>query len=154
MITHSIAKPRHEAWSGFSGKMIVLILILAGVSSPSFAQVPQSTFMIKGTVTTSEDGAVLPGANIYLKNTQIGTTSDGDGNFEFPKKLTAGDILVFSYIGYVTQEITVNDQTTNLNVVMVFDAVAAYGALSESEPLAVESPRSIRKLFRKAKSGI
>ncbi|MDC3132785.1 TonB-dependent receptor [Flavobacteriaceae bacterium] len=56
---------------------------------------------------TSEDGP-LPGATIIIKGTNNGTTSDFDGNFNL--KVTDGDVLVVSYVGFTTQEIRVEDQ--------------------------------------------
>src|SRR5262245_41013045 len=125
MITLSILKPSYEAWSGFARKAVLLILLLTGVSGSMFAQVA-GNITIKGKVTTADDGKGLPGTSIYLKQSQTGTTTDTNGNFEFPKKLKAGDVVVFSYIGYATQEITVQEQMTTLDVEMVFDSVSAF----------------------------
>lgn len=71
---------------------------------------------ISGTV-TDENGTPLPGASIVEKGTINGTQTDFDGNF----KINVGDsnaVLMVSYIGYTTQEIPLNGQTT-LSVVMV-----------------------------------
>lgn len=63
--------------------------------------------IIKGKVKDSFD--VLPGANIVLKGTGIGTQTDFDGNFsiKIPNKKAKSTILVISYLGYETQEIDV-----------------------------------------------
>ena len=63
--------------------------------------------IIKGKVKDSLD--VLPGANIVLKGTGIGTQTDFDGNFsiKIPNKKAKSTILVISYLGYETQEIDV-----------------------------------------------
>jgi len=55
-----------------------------------------------------ETGQGLPGVTIVVKNTQLGTTTDVDGSFriEAPTEKT---VLVFSFVGYLTQEIEVND---------------------------------------------
>ncbi|NQX84526.1 MAG: carboxypeptidase-like regulatory domain-containing protein [Flavobacteriaceae bacterium] len=74
------------------------------------ADFQQKTITVKGTV--KENGMPLPGVSIHLTGTSLGTTTDFDGNFEFPKKLKKGDILVFNYIGFKTQKITI-DTTTN-----------------------------------------
>lgn len=73
---------------------------------------------ISGAV-TDLDGTPLPSVNIVEKGTKNGSTTDFDGNFKI--NVTKGAILVFSYIGYQTQEITIQDQT-NIKVVMVFDS--------------------------------
>jgi hypothetical protein len=62
--------------------------------------------IVKGAV-KSEDGETLPGVSIYLKNGETGTTTDANGQFQFPAKLKEGDVLYFSFIGYDTQQYTV-----------------------------------------------
>ncbi len=62
---------------------------------------------ISGRVTDSESGEGLPGVNILVKETTTGTVSDVNGNY----KLTIGDdatTLVYSSIGYATQEIEIS----------------------------------------------
>ncbi|WP_041295581.1 carboxypeptidase-like regulatory domain-containing protein [Dokdonia sp. 4H-3-7-5] len=58
---------------------------------------------ISGTV--SDDGEPLPGANILIKNSVVGTQSDFDGNYEI--KAAATDTLVFTYVGFKSKEILV-----------------------------------------------
>lgn len=74
---------------------------------------------ISGVITAEEDGFPIPGANVIVKGTTIGASSDFDGNYTI-KDVPPGSTLVFSYIGFVTQEIVVNTAAT-LNVVMVTD---------------------------------
>lgn len=71
---------------------------------------------VKGTVITSKDGLPLPGASVVLEGTSIGTQTNFDGYFEFPKKLKKGDILVFSYVGMETKKITIHDTKSSLNI--------------------------------------
>ena len=68
---------------------------------------------------TDEQGSGIPGVNIYVKGTTTGTISDIDGNYtiEVPDEES---ILVFSYVGYVKQEIQVGDQS-EINVSMKSD---------------------------------
>ncbi|QKZ15249.1 SusC/RagA family TonB-linked outer membrane protein [Spirosoma sp. KUDC1026] len=65
---------------------------------------------ISGKVTSSEDGSGLPGVSIQVKGTTRGTTSDADGNYRL--NTAPGSRLVFSFIGYRSQEITVANQST------------------------------------------
>ncbi len=66
---------------------------------------------MSGRVTSSEDGAAVPGANVLEKGTSNGTTTDTDGNFKI--NVSSGEaILSFSFIGFVSQEVTVGNQTT------------------------------------------
>ncbi len=53
-------------------------------------------------------GHPLPGANIYIKNSSGGAVSDFDGNYSL--NADTGNILVFSYIGYVTKEVELNNE--------------------------------------------
>lgn len=68
---------------------------------------------------TGENGEGLPGVNIQIKSTQRGTTTDGNGAY----RISVPDrnaVLVFSFIGYVTQEAAVGSQST-VNVTLATD---------------------------------
>ena len=86
---------------------ILLVLLFLGITSIANAQ------EVTGTV-VDEQSVPLPGVSIIIKGTSTGTTSDFDGNY----KLNAvnGDILVFSYIGYNTKEVTVSGGTLNVTL--------------------------------------
>ena len=77
----------------------------------------QST--VTGTVTEQSSSQPLPGVNILIKGTTTGAATDFDGNYQ----ITAnnGDVLVFSYIGYTTLEITYTGQSP-VNAQLVEDA--------------------------------
>ena len=77
---------------------------------------------VTGTVSDSETNEPLPGVNVVVKDTTIGTNTDFDGNFSI-EGVSSGDVLVFSYLGFKTQEITVGD-ASNLDVSLVADAEA------------------------------
>jgi TonB-dependent starch-binding outer membrane protein SusC len=64
---------------------------------------------IKGTI-RDDAGAAVPGANIIIKGTTSGTTSDANG--EFSIKASSSDVLVISFIGYKTREIVAGNQTS------------------------------------------
>ena len=63
---------------------------------------------VTGTVVSSTDGMPLPGVAIVVKGTTNGTATDFDGNFTL-NKISKGDILQISYLGYITQDLTVGD---------------------------------------------
>ncbi len=73
---------------------------------------------INGTV-LDEDQAPIPGVNVLVKGTSNGTTTDTNGRFalDVPDE---NSVLVFSFIGYTTQEVQVGSQTS-INVTMVTD---------------------------------
>ena len=70
---------------------------------------------LTGTVTDAADGSTIPGVTVVIKGTTTGAVTDIDGKYSLKAK--KGDLLVFSYVGYTTQEITLADQKT-LNVVL------------------------------------
>lgn len=75
--------------------------------------------VVKGTVTEQSTSIPLPGVNVIIKGTTTGTTTDFDGNYQIAAN--NGDIIVFSYVGYATQELTYSGQS-NLNVQLAEDA--------------------------------
>jgi TonB-linked SusC/RagA family outer membrane protein len=59
--------------------------------------------MVTGKVTSSDDGSALPGVNVVLKGTTNGAVTDSDGSYRLNVP-SAGGTLVFSFIGFQTQE--------------------------------------------------
>lgn len=82
---------------------LLLILILLPLSS-IFAQ----DITISGVVTDKE-GITLPGVSVSVKGTTRGTITDIDGNFNI--HTSKGETLLFSFVGYKTQEITVSSNS-------------------------------------------
>ncbi|WP_170982720.1 TonB-dependent receptor [Dyadobacter frigoris] len=82
---------------------------------------PSLLFRISGTV-ADDKGEALPGVTVLLKGSQAGTTTDESGKFnlEFADE---NAVLVFSFVGYVSQEIRVGKQT-KLNIVLHVDIKA------------------------------
>ncbi|MBA4053653.1 MAG: SusC/RagA family TonB-linked outer membrane protein, partial [Marivirga sp.] len=74
---------------------------------------------ITGTVTSQEDGTTLPGVNVVLKGSTVGTVTDAEGKYRLGVPQTGGT-LVFSFIGLTTQEIEVGERTT-IDIVMGLD---------------------------------
>ncbi len=70
---------------------------------------PPLAIRISGRV-TDEKGEGLPGVNIIVKGTQQGTTTTVDGNFQIDVP-NGNSILIFSFVGYVSQEIAVGSKT-------------------------------------------
>lgn len=76
------------------------------VQSATTMEVKQSQeFLVKGVVKDAT-GEPLIGVNIAIKGKTVGTVTDLDGNFSL--NVRQGDVLVFSYVGYAQQELTVN----------------------------------------------
>lgn len=112
----------------------ILILLLFSFSAISFAQ----NVDVKGTITEGSSGQPLPGVNILIKNTSRGATTDFDGIFTI-NEVPINSVLVISYLGYVSQEITVvnsdpinivlQEDTETLNEVVVI----GYGSQTKKE---------------------
>ena len=109
-----------ESW-----KCIVLILFCVTMSNAQ---------SVSGTVTA--DGQPLPGATVLLKGTTKATSTDLDGKFTVAA--AAQNILVFSYIGYATKEVSVGSKK-QINVVLESDnkldevVVIGYGTQRKSD---------------------
>ena len=74
---------------------------------------------LTGTVTEQSTSIPLPGVNVVIKGTSTGTATDFDGNYRID--VNNGDVIVFSYIGYQSLEMTYTGQS-NLNVQLTEDA--------------------------------
>ena len=70
------------------------------------------TKLIEGTI-VDDTKMPLPGVNVLIKGTNIGTQSDFDGNFSI--KVKQGDVLIFFYVGMETKQVIISD-FKNLNI--------------------------------------
>jgi TonB-linked SusC/RagA family outer membrane protein len=84
----------------------VLVLGLFFVLASGYAYAQR---MVSGTVSDSENRG-MPGVNVIVKGTSSGTTTDSDGKYAVD--MGNGTVLVFSFIGYVTQEIDVGARSS------------------------------------------
>ncbi|MCH7612499.1 MAG: SusC/RagA family TonB-linked outer membrane protein [Candidatus Marinimicrobia bacterium] len=69
---------------------------------------------VSGTVSDAKTGEPLVGTSVFVKGTFIGTTTDVRGAFSI--EADPGDILMVAYIGYKTQEITVNGDVLDISL--------------------------------------
>jgi hypothetical protein len=121
-------------------QLLGVLMITALFSSPIYAQNKDTTtatvsnqqLTVKGKV-ADEKGPLL-GVNIILKGSNIGVMTDENGEFTFPKSLSSGDILVFSYLGYEKQDIKIDAKTTYINLIMSTDLIEMMGAPSSDKP--------------------
>ena len=95
------------------------LILCALLGGPTLATA-QTT--VEGTVIDAEDESPLPGVNVRVQNTQIGALTDADGQFtiELPEGRRT---LVFSFVGFSTQEFTVPEGETEIEVTMEPDIV-------------------------------
>ena len=114
-------------------KLLKHLLALAGILFMGALYAQEKT--VTGTITDG-NGQPLPGANVLVRGTTTGTQSDFDGNYTI--QATATDVLIFSYIGFTAQSISVGDKN-NIDVTLVEDAalldevvVTGYGSQSRA----------------------
>jgi TonB-linked SusC/RagA family outer membrane protein len=101
-------------------------------------EVVPEDIMVNGTVYTSEDETALPGVSVVLKGAGRGTTTNVNGTFSLGVP-DAQSVLVFSFVGYETQEIVVGNNT-NLTVNLKVDnklleevVVIGYGTVKKGD---------------------
>jgi len=86
-------------------RQLFLSIVFVCITTQLFAQ----QFTVTGSVYDANINDVLPGVNVFVKNTNNGTSTDFDGNFSL-SNVSVGDVLVFSYISFTTKEIVVTNQ--------------------------------------------
>ena len=91
-------------------RKLILIAVLAGVSSIWTAHAQQPIHIVRGQVLDAQTGESLPSANIRIEGTYRGTITNADGVFEIAIQAVPAE-LVFRYIGYETQRRTITDRS-------------------------------------------
>jgi len=134
-----VQKPAFQ--SGGIIKIVLLNLLLFG-SFASFAVNDRTHVLadriVRGKIVDSNDKTPLPGVNVIVKGSGIGTSSDASGNYEISVPSEAS-ILVFSFVGFTSQEVTVGNQST-LDINLASDSkalsevvVIGYGTVKKSD---------------------
>lgn len=104
------------ARQGLPAVMLAILLVVGNTHATGLYEKrlnsvnPIADQPVKGKVIT-QDGSVLPGVNVVVKGTRSGTTTDGFGNYSLSVPDGGNVVLVFSYIGYVTQEVALGNRT-------------------------------------------
>lgn len=98
-----------------------LSVVVAGFLSLDFFVNEAQAQDVSGTVVTEADGIPLPGVNVVVQGTDIGTVTDAEGNYEITVP-SLQETLVFSFVGYQTEEIAI-DGRTNIDVEMTSLAI-------------------------------
>lgn len=129
-----------------------------GASAKREAMADKKVFrqVVTGTVLDSEDGRGLPGVNVTIKGTNIGTVTDEEGRYQIPMD-SLNDGLLFSFIGFESRE-AVPGSTLNLDVTLSPDVsqlsevvVVGYSPTKEPEELPViemAAPAGGRKAYK------
>ncbi len=125
-----------------------LLFTLFVILSCSFG-VKAQELVVKGVVTSSEDGLSLPGVSVVIKGTTTGTVTNFDG--EYSINAAMGDVLHFSFIGMSDQDITVSkaelDVTMSADVVGLDEVIAiGYGTTTKRKSVGAISTMKAEKL--------
>lgn len=127
-------------------RRVVFLLFL--VVSMSAAKVSAQT-MISGTITDADSKETLVGVNILVKGKVIGTISDLSGNFSLSVDQAPPFTLVFSMVGYNTQETEITGGVSNLDIQLSETTILGQEVVvsaSRMEESVLQSPVSIEKM--------
>ncbi len=126
--------------------IIPLCLLFMMTGAITYAQTT-----VNGTITSVDDGMPLPGANVLVQGTTIGVVSDFDGNYQIEVPDGAKK-LVFSYIGFKTLEVTIENRST-INTALETDSaqldevvVIGYGTSTKRKMVGAVTTLSTEKL--------
>ncbi|AEI51235.1 TonB-dependent receptor plug [Runella slithyformis DSM 19594] len=119
----------------------ILLKAETGVVPNAFAEKAEKSVpteqLVKGRISDAEKGEALPGVSVLVRGTQRGTTTNANGDYvlSVPDNAT----LVFSYVGYLSQEVAVGNQTT-VNIALKADTkslqevvVVGYGTQKKAD---------------------
>lgn len=99
-------KSIYNIWYNTGIKASALVVLAMLISSFALAQ----DRVVTGKV-SDESGSAMPGVNVILKGTSVGTATDVDGNFSISVP-NEQSILVFTFVGYSSSEVTVGSKTS------------------------------------------
>lgn len=113
---------------------------------------------VTGFISDSETGEGLPGVSILEKGTSNGTITDLDGNFTL--QVAEDGTLIISYVGYVTEEVSVTGMT-EVNITMIPDIISledvvviGYGTIRKSDLTGAVASVSAEEMQQSAVSGL
>lgn len=129
---------------GLHARHFYILIFLVILSGEILAQ-----SKISGSITDKETGEPLIGVNIKLKNKQVGTISDNEGKFMLSTQSSPPFVLIFSSMGYSTEEIAINEANEVINLKLkpevLFEREIVISA-SRVEEEVLTSPVSIERL--------
>ena len=95
---------------------LLILIFLTGIQYTN----AQGTAVVNGAVISDQNDPLI-GVTVTETGTTNGVITDIDGKFSIKLKNATGK-LTFSYVGYITQTIAVNNQSKNLKVVLTEDS--------------------------------
>lgn len=102
-----IRKTLKPHWKSFIRMLVILVSVQIIFSYSAFSQ----TIPVNGKVTDAQTGEGIPGVTVLVQGTVTGTVTNFDGAYQLNVP-AQNSVLVFSFIGYTTQEIPVDGKTT------------------------------------------
>jgi len=117
--------------------LATIIFISLGVF---FVPLSSAQVEISGTVLDDQSDLAIPGVQVLVQGTTFGTTTDTEGMYSLLVP-DVGSVLVFSFIGYISEEITVTEGMSQLDVRMSIDVV-------QLEDLVVVGSRRLPRLVK------
>ncbi|MFT2008100.1 TonB-dependent receptor [Pontibacter sp. 13R65] len=131
-------------------KWVMLLGCLLMATESAFAQAPVT---VAGTVKSAKTNEALAGVNVYLKGKVIGTSTDSRGNYSLSTTASTPFRLVFSIVGFESQEMEITESQPNLQVSLREAAMLGSEvvvAASRVEENILRSPVSVEKLDSRA----
>ena len=109
------------------------VLIARPINPPLRADIT-----VRGKIVDAETQSPIPGVNVVIKGTSTGSATDAEGNYQIAVP-NASAVLVYSYVGYLSQEVNVGNRTT-IDISMAADSkslsevvVIGYGTVKKSD---------------------
>lgn len=118
-MTKTIYHSQRGVGTWVRGIPLIASLVLTLLIQFTATTVRAQNRIMTGKVTSVEDNTPLPGVNVLIRGTSIGTTTDADGNYRLGIR-DDNDVLVFSFIGFATEEIIAGSRSL-LDVTMSQD---------------------------------
>jgi TonB-linked SusC/RagA family outer membrane protein len=141
-------------WKRFFFYAVILFVTQLIFTNETFAQ----TQTIGGKVTDASTNESLPGVTILVKGSTRGVTTDLDGKFSLEAKV--GEILTFSYIGYVPEEVVLSGQVI-VNISLKPDVqkldevvVVGYGSVKRSDLTGAAGSVKSEELIKRGATGV
>ena len=134
--------------SNFTLKIRTLVFFSTLLVSLSFGSTIAQT-IVSGTITDADTKETLVGVNILVKGKVIGTISDLSGEYSLNVNQEPPLTLVFSMVGYNTQEVEITSATSTVNVQLVETAILGQEVVvsaSRVEESVLQSPVSVEKM--------
>lgn len=117
---------------------LTLNVMVVNASSLNNTETVAQKFKVSGTVISSEDNQPLPGVNVVVEGTTIGTTTDINGKYSLEVD-NPNVNLVFSYVGFVNEVVAINSRSV-VDIVLVQDVakleeivVVGYGTVKKKD---------------------